>query len=70
MIEDRFTAKVLGLLLIVLALIIDVSMFVFVQPEVRAKPGFPLLVIVPSLPIFAFGVVLLRRASKLRESED
>ena len=70
MIEDRFTARVLGLLLVVLALIIDVSMFVFVQPEVRAKPGFPLLVIVPSLPIFAFGVALLRRASKLKESED
>jgi hypothetical protein len=69
-ITDRFTAKVLGLLVVVFALLIDVSMFVFVEPEVRQKPGFAAIVIVPSLPILAFGVYLLRRAARLREDED
>lgn len=70
MINDRYTARVLGALLVILAILIDVSSFIFVKPEVRQKPGFALIVILPSLPIVAFGIHLLRRASKLREEED
>ena len=70
MITDRLTAKVIGLLIIVLAMLIDVSCFIFVKPEVRAKPGFAAIVIVPSLPFFVGGAVLLRRAGRLKEDED
>jgi hypothetical protein len=69
-ITDRFTAKVIGLLVVALGLIIDASLFIFVAPEVRQKPGYPLVVIVPSLPIFAFGVFLMLRAKRLKEEED
>lgn len=67
MITDRLTARVLGLLVIALALIIDVSCFVFVPAETRAKPAYPLVVILPSLPIIALGVWLLRRAERLED---
>lgn len=70
MITDRLTAKVIGLLIILLAMLIDVSCFIFVKPEVRAKPGFAAIVIVPSLPFFVAGLVLLRRAGRLKEDED
>lgn len=66
-INDRFTARVLGATVFVLGVLIDVSMFMFVKGEVRTKPEFPLLVLVPSLPIFVVGFVLWRRASKLSE---
>ncbi len=65
MITDRFTARVLATTVFVLGVLIDLSMFLFVNPEVRARPGFPLLVLVPSLPIFVVGLVLWRRGSKL-----
>lgn len=66
-ITDRFTARVLGATVLVLGVLIDVSMFMFVKGEARAKPEFPLLVLVPSLPIFVLGLVLFRRGSKLKE---
>ena len=69
MISDRLTAKVLGALLIILALVIDVSCFVFVKGEVRAKPMFPLVVIVPSLPLFALGAWLIRKGDSLEDPE-
>jgi hypothetical protein len=69
-ITDRFTARVLGLLLLALGLLIDVSCFVFVRPETRAKPGYAFVVIVPSLPIFAIGAWLLRRAERMKDEEQ
>jgi hypothetical protein len=69
-ITDRFTARVLGLLLIALGLIIDVSCFVFVPAETRAKPGYPFVVLLPSLPIFALGAWVLRRGEKLKDADD
>jgi hypothetical protein len=64
-ITDRFTARVLATTVFVLGVLIDLSMFLFVKPEIRARPDFPLLVLVPSLPIFVVGLVLWRRGSKL-----
>jgi len=69
-INDRFTAKVLGLVLIVFSLLIDASFFMFSTPEAKAKSGFVLIVLLPSLPFIAGGIVLLRRAEKLKEDDD
>lgn len=67
MITDRFTARVLGATVLVLGVLIDLSMFLFVKPEVRARPEFPLLVLVPSLPIFVAAAVIWRRGTKYEE---
>lgn len=67
MLTDRFTARVLGAVVLLLGALVDISMFIFVKAEIRAKPEFPLLVLVPSLPIFAVGVFLFWRASKLKD---
>jgi hypothetical protein len=36
----------------------------------RARPTYPLVVIVPSLPLAAFGAWLLWRASTLESDDD
>jgi hypothetical protein len=69
-ITDRFTAKVLGALVLVMTFLIDVSCFIFTKPEIRSRPTFPLVVIVPSLPIVALGVYLLWRANRLKAEDD
>jgi lipopolysaccharide export LptBFGC system permease protein LptF len=68
-IKDRFTAKVLGLLLIVFALLIDASFFMLSKPEAKQKPGFAFIVVIPSLPFIAFGAYLLRRADRMKEED-
>lgn len=70
MINDRFTAKVLGLVLIVFSILIDASFFLFSKPEARQKPGFALIVILPSLPFVAAGVLLLRRADRMKDEDE
>jgi hypothetical protein len=69
-ITDRFTARVLGAVVLVMTFLIDVSCFIFTRPEVRQQPRFALIVIVPSLPLVALAVYLFRRASKLEVGED
>lgn len=69
MITDRFTARVLGALVLSLALIIDVSCFLFARPETRSQPRFGVVVAVSSIPLFAIGAWLLRKASSLKETE-
>jgi hypothetical protein len=69
-ITDRFTARVLGMLVLAFALIIDVSCFVLSRPETRAKPGFFFVVVIFTIPLFAIGAYLLRRASRLPESRE
>ena len=69
-ITDRFTARVLGLLTIVLVVIIDVSTFIFSTPATKANPKFPGLVILPSLPLLLLGAWLLWRSSKLPVDEE
>ena len=70
MITDRFTARVLGMLVLVFALIIDVSCLVLSRPETRAKPSFFVVVLGPSLPLFALGAYLLRKANRMKESRE
>lgn len=69
MITDRFTARVLGAVILLMAVVIDIGCFVFTKPEIRQRPTFPLVVLVPSLPLFALGIYLLRKASRLK-AED
>lgn len=69
MITDRFTARVLGGLLLMMTVLIDISCFLFTKAEIRQRLSFPLVVFIPSLPLYAAGVYLLRRASRLKEEE-
>ncbi|MBX3188053.1 MAG: hypothetical protein KF819_13610 [Labilithrix sp.] len=70
MITDRLTARVLGLLVIVLTLLIVASCFMFARPETRNNPRFAVIVILPSLPLFLGGALLLRKAERMKEDED
>lgn len=69
MITDRMTAKVLGLVVILITFLIDTSCFMFARPEART-PRFATVVIVPSLPLFAIGLLLLRKASKMKDEPE
>jgi len=68
--SDRFTARVLGAVVLVMTLLIDVSCFIFTRPEIRSRPTFPLVVLIPSLPLFAVSVWLFRRAARLKVEDD
>lgn len=70
MINDRFTAKVIGLVLIVFALLIDASFFMLSKPEQKAKPGFAFIIIIPSLPFVGFGAYLIRKADRMKSEDD
>lgn len=70
MITDRMTARVLGFVVLFLALIIDTSCFMFAPPETRQSPRFAMVVIVPSLPMFLVGALLLRKAARMKEEEE
>jgi hypothetical protein len=70
MITDRLTARVLGLLLLILPFIIDVSCLMFAKPEYRARPGFVLAILVPSIPVFVLGTLLMRKAARMKEDPD
>ena len=70
MINDRFTAKVLGLVIILFALIIDASFFMLSKPEAKAKPGFAFIVLVPSLPFIGIGAYLLRKGERMKADDD
>ena len=70
MITDRFTARVLGAVVLIMTFLIDVSCFLFTKPEIRSRPTFPLVVLVPSLPLVAVAYYLFRRAAKLKAEDD
>lgn len=70
MITDRMTAKVLGLLVLLLALLIVVSCFMFARPETRQNPRFTGVVLVLSLPMLAVGGLLIRKASRMKDDSD
>jgi len=67
---DRFTAQVLGAIVLVMTILIDVSCFIFTKPEISHRPTFPLVVLIPSLPLFAVSFWLFRRAARLKVEED
>ena len=70
MITDRTTARVLGLLVLVLSMLVDTSCFIFARPETRQNPRFTVVVVVSSLPLYAIGALLLRKASRMKEDEE
>jgi len=70
MITDRMTARVLGLLVLVLSLLVDTSCFIFARAETRQNPRFTVVVLVSSLPLYAVGALLLRKASRMKEDEE
>lgn len=67
MITDRTTAKVLGLVVLVLSLLIVASCFIFARPETRQSPRFPVVVLVSSLPMFAVSALLFLKAARMKE---
>ncbi len=70
MLTDRFTAQVLGAIVLVMTILIDISCFIFTKPEISHRPTFPLVVLIPSLPLFAVSFWLFRRAARLKVEED
>ena len=70
MITDRMTARVLGLVVLMLSLLIDSSCFIFARPETRATPRFALVVVLTSLPLYLAGALLLRKASRMKDAEE
>ena len=70
MITDRMTAKVLGLLVLLLGLLIVTSCFIFARPETRNSPRFSGVVILMSLPMFAVSGLLFRKASRMKDDSD
>ena len=70
MITDRFTARVLGAVVILMTFLIDVSCFIFTTAEIRSRPSFPLVVLLPSLPLVGLGIYLFRKAARLKAEED
>jgi hypothetical protein len=70
MITDRMTAKVLGVLVLFLTLIIDTSCFIFARPETRTSPRFAVVVAITSIPLFVVGALLLRKASTMKEDPE
>lgn len=70
MITDRMTAKVLGLVVLMLAILIDTSCFIFARPETRYSPRFAAVVAISSLPMFLIGGLLLRKGSRMKEDDE
>ena len=70
MITDRMTAKVLGVLVLFLTLIIDTSCFIFARPETRSNPRFAVVVAITSIPLYVVGALFLRKASTMKEDPE
>ncbi len=70
MITDRMTAKVLGLLVLVMTLLIDTSCFIFARPETRQSARFAVVVAITSVPLLLVGALLLRKAKGMAEDDD
>jgi uncharacterized membrane protein len=70
MITDRMTARVLGLIVLVLALIIDVTCFLFARPETRESSRYVVVVAVTSAPLFLVGGLLLLKGSRMKDDRN
>jgi hypothetical protein len=64
---DRLTARILGAVVLLMAVTIDIGCFMFTKPEIRQRPNFPLFVLVLSLPLVALAIYFFRRASQLKD---
>ena len=70
MITDRMTARVLGLVVLLLSILIDSSCFIFARPEIRFTPRFALVVLLTSLPMYLAGILFLRKAARMKDAEE
>ncbi|MDB4935330.1 MAG: hypothetical protein JWP87_2302 [Labilithrix sp.] len=70
MITDRTTAKILGVIVLMLAILIDTTCIVFARPETRQNPRYPVIVLVSSVPMYLVGALLLWKASRMKDDED
>jgi len=70
MIKDAMTAKVMGLLLIVLPLIINTTIMVSARQLGETSPRFFLVALVPSLPFLALGTWLIRRGYSMNDPKE
>lgn len=70
LLTDRFTARVLGGVVLAMTFLIDVSCFIFTKPEISHRATFPLVVIIPSLPLIGLAIWLFRRAAQLKPDDD
>lgn len=70
MITDRMTAKVLGYIVLLMAVLVDSTCFVFARPETRQNPRFAVIVAVTSIPMFVVGALLLRKASRMKDDDE
>ena len=70
MITDRLTARILGVVVLLLALLIDTSCFIFARPESRQSPRFVMVVVGFSMPMFVIGALLLRKAARMKEEDE
>lgn len=69
MITDRMTAKVLGYVVLLMAVLVDSTCFVFARPETRLNPRFAMVVVITSIPMYVAGALLLRKASRMKDEE-
>jgi hypothetical protein len=69
MITDRMTAKVLGYVVLLMAVLVDSTCFVFARPETRNNPRFAAVVVITSIPMYLVGALLLRKASRMKDDE-
>ena len=69
MVTDRFTAQVLGGITVVMAVLIDISCFMFTKPEISHRPSFPFFIMFLSLPMFGAALYFFRRAKHLKDEE-
>jgi hypothetical protein len=70
MITDRMTAKVLGYVVLLMAVLVVSTCFVFARPDTRTNPRFAMVVLVSSIPMFVAGALLLRKASRMKDEDD
>lgn len=70
MITDRMTAKVLGYIVFLMAVLVDSTCFIFARPETRNSPRFAVVVVVTSIPMFVVGALLLRKASRMKDDDE
>ena len=70
MITDRMTAKVLGYIVLLMAVLVDSTCFVFARPETRQNTRFAVIVAVTSIPMFVVGALLLRKASRMKDDDE
>jgi hypothetical protein len=70
MITDRMTAKVLGYIVLLMAVLVVSTCFVFARPESRSNPRFATVVLVSSIPMFVAGALLLRKASRMKDEDE